>query len=117
MLNSDVNGLSVFCRLLSNPNNYQTQPMKLKYTIAALAATTLTSQGAIVNLVELHMGEAGSTGANNVALDTSGNGYHMQSTIGGTLTIDTATPAAPGSTSYTTFDGSHGLALILRRRK
>lgn len=60
------------------------------------------------------MGEAGSTGTDNLAQDSSGNGYHMDTKEGGgSLVINTTSPAAPGSTAYTSFDGTVAMSTSL----
>lgn len=83
-------------------------------TIAVALASCVPCHAAITTVMELHMGEAGSTGTNNLSLDTSGNGYHMDTKHGGgSLVISTASPAAPGSSAYTTFDGTAAMSTTL----
>ncbi|NWK55934.1 PEP-CTERM sorting domain-containing protein [Verrucomicrobiaceae bacterium N1E253] len=87
-------------------------------TVAALGGflNVVPSHAAITTIMHLPMGEDGSTGAGNIALDTSGNGYSMDTKEGvGSLTINTTTPAAPGSSSYTTFAGNAAMSTSLWR--
>lgn len=82
--------------------------------VAVLLALSVQSQAAITTIIDMPLGEVGSTGADNLALDVSGNGYHMNAKKGGGgLEIGTASPAAPGSTAYTSFDGTAAMSTTL----
>lgn len=61
----------------------------------------VTSSAAITVYADYHLGEAGSLGASNLPLDSSGNGRNFSSEIsGGTATVGAAGVYAPGSTAY-----------------
>lgn len=71
----------------------------------ALGVLLTSASAAITVQAHYQMGEAGTLGANNKPLDSSGNGYDLETNISST-TVDTTTPA-PGSTAASDFSGGN----------
>ncbi len=86
--------------------------------LTSMIIAAAPARGAITILAEHRMGEAGSVGTDNISLDTSGNGRHMESVNGtGAMTVTPvgvgSGPEAAGSTSYLSFDGNVGMSTTL----
>ena len=72
-----------------------------------LAIATPIANASISLYAEYHLGEAGSLGANNLPLDSSGNGKSLITAISGnTATTGTSEVSAPGSTTYLDTSGA-----------
>lgn len=84
--------------------------MKLSHiTPALLILASLPASAAVTVFAQYHLGEAGSLGANNLPLDSSGNGRNFVNEINGaaaTVGSSTFHPNASGSTAYLDTSGA-----------
>lgn len=86
--------------------------MRLMFFATVIMATApMSAEGAIVDVFQYRLGEAGTLGTNNLPLDSTGNGYNETNTNGtGSTSVQSSSPPPTlnSSTAYLDFNPNRG---------